>query len=602
MPTQMTAPRWELESIFPGGSGSVEFVDFRKNIKTDLDQAEKSLQQLVGRTDRSSYVPWGKAVLELQDLYRRIAHASSFAGCLVSQNVDDAEAYRIDAEIDTYSARWQSLLTTFEEFAIKLADSEWHDFITAAGLGEIGYFLGKLRERAKSKMPPEFERLVLDLAVDGYHAWNRLYDKMAGDLRVDFTDDSETKRISLGQLAPKMDSPKREVRQQAFKKMTEAWESRAELAALTLNSQAGFRLAVYKNRKWDSPLFEPLQNARIKKETLDAMWSVASKAAPKFQRYVEARKKLLGIDKYTWYDQSAPAGKLQRTYSYAEASDFIIEHIGSFSKEMGEFTHMALKNNWIEAEDRPGKAAGGFCTSLPMKKESRIFMTYTGTFGGLSTLAHELGHAYHGWLLRDKPIFASRYPMTLAETASTFNELRVKDAAMAMATNPQEKLMLLDQKLQDGYTMLCNIHARYLFDTAFYEERKNGMLSRKRLDELMVECQRKAYGGTLDESEGWHPLFWASKLHFFFTGVPFYNFPYTFGFLFAVGIYDRAMNEGSAFADDYRALLADTGSMEAEDVAQIHLGVDLTRPDYWEDAVSRVVADIEPFVKLASQK
>jgi len=483
---------------------------------------------------------------------------------------------------------------------LNLPDSDWDKFIKAAKLDEIRFFLDQMRDRAKSKMAPEFERLVLDLAVDGYHGWNRIYDKMAGDLRVDFTENGKTDKISLGQLAPKMDSPDRKIRKAAYDKLTEAWESRAELAALTLNSQAGFRLALYKNRQWDSALFEPLKNARLRRETLDAMWSAISEAASGFKEYIDARKNLLGIDKHAWYDQTTPVGKLNKSFSYDEAAEFIVEHLGSFSPEMGEFSRMAIDKQWIEAEDRAGKAAGGFCTGIPNLKQSRIFMTYTNTFGDLSTLAHELGHAYHSWVLKEKPLFASRYPMTLAETASTFNELRVKDAALDLAANPEEKLMMLDQKLQDGYIMLCNIHARYIFDCNFYEERKKGMVSRKRLDEMMIDAQRQAYAGTLDEEIGWHPLFWASKLHFFFTGVPFYNFPYTFGFLFAVGIYDRAVEQGSSFAEDYKALLADTGSMMTEEVAKKHLGVDLTVTDYWKTAVARVMSDIKPFVELAN--
>jgi oligoendopeptidase F len=267
---------------------------------------------------------------------------------------------------------------------------------------------------------------------------------------------------------------------------------------------------------------------------------------------------------------------------------------------MGDFSKMALEKRWVEGEDRSGKAAGGFCTGFPINKETRIFMTYTNTFGNMSTLAHELGHSYHSYILKELPIFASRYPMTLAETASTFNELRVKDAALELAKNPQEKLMLLDQKLQDGYIMLCNLHARFIFDSNFYEERKSGIVSRKRLDEMMLEAQKKAYANTLDD-DGYHKLFWASKLHFYLTGQPFYNFPYTFGFLFSLGIYDRALKEGSAFAKAYRNLLHDTGSMMAEDVARKHLDVDLSKEEYWNDAVSRVLSDIDPFVKLAEE-
>ncbi|MCP4581869.1 MAG: M3 family oligoendopeptidase [candidate division Zixibacteria bacterium] len=600
MANKFNAPRWDIEAIFPGGSASKEFADFRLGLKKDLDATQKSLENLTGKIDPSSYAGWGQFILDMQKIYMKVYQASSFAGCLVSQDVNDADGHKIDAEIDVYNAQWSSMMTGFEEFSIKVSDDQWDEFIIAAKLADIRFFLDKMRERAKSKMAPEFERLVLDLAIDGYHGWNRLYDKMAGDLRADFVVDGETQSISMGQLAPKMDDPNREVRRLAFEKLEESWESRAELSALTLNSQAGFRLALYKNRNWDSILYEPLQAAKLKEESLEAMWSAISKATPGFQKYVDARKKLLGIDKYMWYDQTASVGKLDKTYSFPEAEDFIVEHIGSFSKEMGEFSRMALDKRWVEGEDRSGKAAGGFCTGFPIKQETRIFMTYTGTFGGLSTLAHELGHSYHSYVLKDLPIFASRYPMTLAETASTFNELRVKDAALELAADPGEKLMMLDQKLQDGYIMMCNLHARFIFDKAFYTERKTGIVSRKRLDELMLESQKKAYAGTLDDN-GYHKLFWASKLHFYLTGQPFYNFPYTFGFLFAVGIYDRALKEGSAFAKAYKELLADTGGMMAEEVAQKHLGVDLTKEDYWADAVARVMSDIDPFVELAGK-
>ena len=228
-------------------------------------------------------------------------------------------------------------------------------------------------------------------------------------------------------------------------------------------------------------------------------------------------------------------------------------------------------------------------------------MTWGGSFSELTTLAHELGHAYHHFVLKDKPIFAGIYPMTLAETASIFNELLVTDAAFEKSADPDEKLMLLDQKLQNAYVLFCNIYARFLFDRAFYDERKKGLVSRTRLDELMLDAQKKAFAGTLDESEGLHRLFWASKLHFYITSSPFYNFPYTFGFLFACGVYARARKEGPSFAKKYRAFLADTGKMTSEQVAKKHLGIDLTKPDFWREAVNMALADIDPFVKLAGQ-
>ncbi|MCP4705734.1 MAG: M3 family oligoendopeptidase [candidate division Zixibacteria bacterium] len=367
---------------------------------------------------------------------------------------------------------------------------------------------------------------------------------------------------------------------------------------MSLNYQAGYRLTLYERRNWQTALVEPLIQSRISEETLNAMWTAVINGAKRLVPYIKAKKKLLGIDKFAWYDQYAPVGSSDRTFSFTEAGDIIVKNINEFSPDQAKFCRMALDKNWVEAEDRPNKAGGGYCTGMPIAKEGRIFMTYSGSFSELATLGHELGHLYHGHVLKNKPSFARIYPMTLAESASIFYELLVKDAALKSATENDEKLMLLDQRLQDAHTLFCNINARFLFDKAFYTERKNGMVSRARLDELMVQAQKDAFAGTLEGDEAYHPLFWASKLHFFLTDAPFYNFPYTFGFLFANGIYNLAKQEGPSFAKKYDALLTDTGSMTAEDVAKKHLGVDLTKPDFWSGAVELALVDIDPFVKL----
>jgi oligoendopeptidase F len=596
------APNWEIDSIFPGGSKSAKFAEFRKEIAKDLEKVTKALDKLPKKLNDASRTKWANWIIALQDIYEKLHLAGAFCSILTSQNVNDDEAMKIDAEVDEMYSKWGILKASLESFSVKQSNTEWQKLLKKPNITEIVFFLNEMRDKARMKMPEELEKLGIELAVNGYHSWNRLYDKMAGDLRVTLDENGEKKIISLGQNAPRMSNPDREIRKDAFKKMTAAWETQANLAAMALNSQAGFRLTIYKNRKWESPLFEPLQNTRMKAETLDAMWKAVIKGRPKLADYINAKKKLLGIDKFCWYDQDAPLGKSNKTFTFDEAGDFIVEHIRSFSDEMGDFTRMALDKRWIEAEDRPGKGAGGWCSRIPIRKESRIFMTFTGTFSGMGTLAHELGHAYHGYVLKDSAPFASIYPMNLAETASIFNELRVTDAAFANATDYDEKLMLSDQKLQSAMSFLSNIHTRFLFDSRFYEARKKGMLSRENLCDMMKQAQKEAFFGILDEEEGYHPLFWASKLHFFITGSPFYNYPYTFGYLFANGVYDRAIKEGKSFARNYRALLADTGRLTTEEVAQKHLGVDLTKPAFWNAAVARVLADVDPFVELVNQK
>lgn len=591
---------WDLESIFPGGSHSEQFSSYRRELRDELTKAARMVTALPDRLGDDNLQQWADGIIVVESLYEKIELVLSFAVCLASQNIGDTAADKIMAEADSMLAEWKKLIVHIESLSLKQSDEQWATLTSSDSLKQISFYLAELRTIGKSKMSIEKESLALDLAVDGYHGWNRIYDKMAGELKVEFNENGSPATISLGQLATKMSSSDRAIRSQAFEKMTEAWKSRQELAAMTLNNLGGFRLGLYRNRGWKSPMFEPLQQSRITEQTLDAMWAAVERETPRLKPYIEAKKKLGGIDRFRWYDQFAPIGMADKTYSYDEACNFVVDNVRPFSSDMADFCRMAIDQRWVEAEDRPGKRGGGFCTGMGPHRQSRIFMTYAGTYENLLTLAHELGHAYHSWVLRDTQFFATDYPMTLAETASTFAEAVVTDAALERATDRQEKLMLLDQKLQAAYTMFCDLQSRYRFERSFYEERANGMVDSARLSELMIQAQKRAFGDMLDES-GYHPLFWCSKLHFFITEAPFYNFPYVFGYLFSAGVYAQARTEGTGFAEKYRQLLMDTGKMTAEELASKHLGVDLTTESFWKSAIDQSLSDVGPFVELANE-
>ncbi len=337
---------------------------------------------------------------------------------------------------------------------------------------------------------------------------------------------------------------------------------------------------------------------RMTLETLNTMWSTIDANKDRLVAYLQRKRELLGLEKLGWQDISAPIGQSHSKLTYDQAATFIVEQFGRFSPRMAEFATMAFNNRWLEAEDRPGKRMGGFCTGFPEKKQSRIFVTFSGTMGNMATVAHELGHGYHQSIMQDMPPMTRHYAMNVAETASTFAEMIVADAAVKHAPTQEEKLSLMEDKLQRAVALLMNIQARFLFETRFYAERKQGLVPVKRLNELMLQAQKDAFKDALDL---YHPHFWASKLHFYNTGVPFYNFPYTFGFLFSAGVYAKAMEVGVGFEEDYANLLRDTGRMQVEDLAQRHLGVDLTKPAFWQSAIDLVLVDFDEFMKLTKQ-
>ncbi|HYF96114.1 MAG TPA: M3 family oligoendopeptidase [Symbiobacteriaceae bacterium] len=581
---------WNLENLFPGGSESPELAAFLNAFEQEVAAFHDQVRAAELPATEAESEAWISMVDAVQDFSRRLRQAGAFISCLNSQNVKDQKAKLLSGRLGQLSAAFLSATTLFDAKLLQIAQPIWEAMLQTERLQPIAFNLQERRRRAREKMEPPREALAGDLAVDGYHAWGHLYNTIVGRITIPF----EGKALSAGQAFNQMSSSDRNVRKQIFEQWEKAWGEQSELIAAALNHLAGYRINLYKHRGWDSILGEPLDNNRMSRETLEVMWDVVERNKGPVLAYLQRKAKLLGLDGLAWYDVDAPLSSATTKVSYDEAANFILEHFGRFSPRMAEFAKMAFEKSWIEAEDRPGKRPGGFCTSFPLARESRIFMTFGGNMGNVSTLAHELGHAYHQSVMNDLPPMAQGYAMNVAETASTFAEMIVADAALKAAPSREERLALLADKVERSVAFWMNIHARFIFETGFYDLRRQGLVSAEKLSDLMLAAQKQAYHNALTQ---YHPLFWASKLHFYSTGQPFYNFPYTFGYLFSTGVYSRAMADGAAFEQKYVDLLRDTGRMQVEDLAGRHLGADLRRPEFWQGAVDLVLADIAAFLK-----
>jgi oligoendopeptidase F len=582
---------WDLDVFFEGGSDSPEFAAHLKAASEEITHFKNELEGWQP-ADQASEAGRLASLVEMFDgAARKVRQAGAFVSCLHAQNTGDKKAGQLKSAVTELSALLQTALTIFDQKLSSFSESVWEELVQEGLLNELRFVLTERRERAAEKLSEKEESAINALSVDGYHSWGQMYDLLVGNTKIHYKDES----LSVGQAANKLSDADRSVRKEIFAQWEKAWGEKEDFYAKTLNHLAGFRLNVYKLRGWEDVLKEPLDINRMKKETLDAMWEVISDNKEPFVQFLNRKAKLLGVEKLSWYDLDAPIGSAESKMSYQEGADFIVDNFEQFGKEMAEFAKLAFESKWIEAEDRPGKAPGGFHTFFPESSQSRIFMTYSGTPSNVSTLAHELGHGFHTYAMRDLHLLNRNYAMNVAETASTFAEMIVSDASVKNAKSKEEKLSLLEDKIQRSVALLMNIHSRFLFETKFYEERKQGVVNAERLGELMENAQTEAYGGALEE---YHPLFWASKLHFFITGVPFYNFPYTFGYLFSLGIYAMAQEEGKGYEEKYIALLKDSASMTVEELAQKHLKIDLTKKDFWEKAVRMCVEDVEEFMAL----
>ncbi|MGR6857537.1 M3 family oligoendopeptidase [Bacillus halotolerans] len=582
---------WDLDSFFKGGSQSEEFKGYIEK----LSQSLRAFQDITDAFEVPETSNDAGRLIALLDAFEqnsvKLQQAGAFVSCLQAQNISDQKANEHKSFMHQLVADFQSSLVTLDHKLVEIDQGVWEELLKTPGLREVSYILNERRERVAEKLSPDKEKLIGSLAVDGYHAWDDLYHIVVGKMTIPF----EEKQLSVGQAENMMSSQDRDVRKTVFERTNQAWEREQDIFSSTLNHLAGFRLETYKARGWEDVLKEPLQINRMKKETLDTMWQVITENKQPFVQFLNRKASMLGLEKLNWYDVEAPIGSAGKEYSYDEAANLIVSQFSTFGRKLSAFTEKAFRDRWIEAEDRSRKRVGGFCTSFPDSGESRIFMTFSGSASNVSTLAHELGHAFHQEaMLNVRPLNRS-YAMNVAETASTFAEMIVADATVNQAETKEEKLVLLEDKVQRSVAFFMNIHARFLFETRFYEERKRGIVPADRLNELMEEAQKEAFCGALGE---YHPLFWASKLHFHITRVPFYNYPYTFGYLFSLGIYALALEEKNTFEEKYIALLRDTASMTVEDLAMKHLGADITKRDFWENAIKLAVQDAEAFLQM----
>ena len=593
---------WDLEAIFPGGTKSPELQSKLHKMKAELQDYQTLIHEWNITVDQS--VEPLKAILKKQEIIDKgLGQSRTFVQMWHDAYTDDEDASVVMGQVMDLSSDAENLSTIFTKKLVAIQDEDWNRFLQDSELVQVSFALNEIRDQGKRLLSEAEEKIMTDLNKDGLAGWSQLYDTVVSIMTIPFTDkDGKTTEYSVGQAMNRMYAdPDPEVRKQLFEHWEESWTKFAPIFADTLNHLDGYRITLQKAHNRENFLEEPLEYNRMSNETLTAMWTAVSNHKQPFIEYLKQKAKLLGMEKLGWQDVDAPiaVGNVEPPhYTYDEACDFVIENFATFGPKISAFAKHALENRWVEAEDRPKKRPGGYCEELPEFEESRIFMTFTGSASDTSTLAHELGHAFHSFVMKDLPTLNRSYAMNVAETASTFAENIISNANVANAKTKEEKITLLNAKMENAIAMFLNIHARFLFEKAFYEERSIGIVSEQRINELMIQAQKEAYGDSLSS---YHPHFWCSKLHFFIDDVPFYNFPYTFGFLFSLGIYAEYLKNPDGFEEKYIRLLRDTGSMTVEELAMKHLGVDLTKPTFWEEGIQIMQRDAEEFITLSNE-
>ncbi|WP_299729453.1 M3 family oligoendopeptidase [uncultured Endozoicomonas sp.] len=584
-------PVWDNAGIYSGlDDAQIEQdIDTIDAQITELSEVVKSLKT------NSSVSQISTALCIYSQAYILEMTVYVYAESATSVNTRDEVGAKLSVRMTEYESTLEQLFQQIKSVVLKLSEPEKQQLFAEPESTQFAFLFEQEAKKSDFDLSVKEEVTLAAMSSDGLHGWGRLYSELSGNIRC-VVDGKELGLASAFNLTCDHDAEKRLKGWQAIQ---DAWRTREETAAAILNAINGWRFQERKLRSETKPLHYldvTCFDQRIERQTLDTLMSATRQRRSLGHRALVGMAKGLGLEKLGPQDILAPCpieSDADSYYGFADALNLVAKAFDGFDPDMGDFARMMYDKGWIDAKASDNRETGGYCTSFASVREPRIFITWDGSIKDVITLAHELGHAWHEWILRDIPYFECEYPHTLAETASIFAETIVRDELFKQAQSDREKLQIAWEDAESAASFLVNIPARFEFEKRLTEARREGYVPASELSQMMTDSWEVWYGESLS---GYDSMFWASKGHFSISELAFYNYPYLFGYLFSLGVYAQKDKQGSNFRRQYLDILKDTGRMTSEALIQKHLGKDIRNPEFWHeslDIVDRLISRFE---------
>jgi pepF/M3 family oligoendopeptidase len=597
-------PRWDLSNVFP----SLESDALKKGL-IDLKSQADALDEFLDshKISRTASREPGHSVAETKqcvDGYlgransalRLYSTINAYVASYVTTDSFNTKAKRLESELELVGVRLRKQEVRFRGW-VGLIREMLPTLLASPGTArDHAFYLRETAEQSRYLMSEPEEALAAELELSGSNAWSKLHGTVCSQLTVQFELGGKMQKIPITALQNVSHNPDEDLRRRAYETELAAWESVREPLAAALNGVKGSALTLDHRRGRKDALHDSLDTSRIDRETLDTLLSAMRESFPLFRSYMTAKAKRLGKSRLAWWDLFAPVGKSERTFTWVEAIRFILTQFKSFDERLERLAQRAFENNWIDAEPRNGKRGGAFCMDVPGVEESRVLCNFDGSLDQVSTIAHELGHAFHNECLAGKTMLQRTTPMTLAETASIMNETIITNAALSEASNPEEELAILETNLIGASQVVVDISSRFLFEKEVFERRVNSELSADDFCEIMLKRQKETYGDGVTE-EFMNKYMWTWKVHYYIPTFSFYNYPYAFGLLFGTGLYAAYKEEGKKFVKDYEVLLASTGEATPAELAA-RFGFDIRKPDFWRNSIRIIEEKVRRYNEL----
>lgn len=599
--TDEKIPQWNVDTIFPALT-SLEYQHAFEQLIYLIAENKITLKELTKNNSSVNNAVVTQCSVFLRKLSEILEHGGMIRAYLHAFLTTDSRneiANRKNSEFEKVFLDVQTLLLNFQIWLGNLSEDGIDVIVKSDDYCAIHEFaLRTLKKQSRYLMKADLEELSNELSLSGSQAWTKLQGSITSQLTADFVVDGKVEKLPIPALINFRSHPEEAIRKRAYEVEMRAWSTVEVPLAAALNGVKGTTITIDTRRGRSDSLHSSIDSARIERETLDIMVESMKDSLPQFHSYYFRKAQRLGKSQLDWWDIFAPDTTKVRAFSWADTREFILTHFHSFSPELANFAKRAFTEKWIDAEQRDGKRGGAFCMGVPGKKESRILCNFDGSLDQVGTIAHELGHAFHNECAykAGKTELQQDTPMTLAETASTMCETIVTEALLKETSDPDDRLLILGNSLVGSGQVIVDIYSRFLFEKEFFERREKFELSPNEICEIMERSQKAAYGTSIN-SANLNKYAWTWKPHYYYSSLSFYNYPYTFGLLFAKGLYSIYQDRGQEFIKDYMDMLASTGESSAEDLA-IRFGINIQSKKFWTNSLNILHSEIELYKNL----
>lgn len=576
------------------------------NIQRDIEKLTKMVSDFQttyrGRVAELTAAEFAEAYKSIEAIYDLQGRLGSFAS--------------LNFSTDTANTKFQAMMAKMQEVGSELSqkmvffDLEWNQvdddkaeaIMNDPLLEKYRYHMEADRRYKPYNLTEPEEQIVIEKSVTGSGAWTRFFTQLTSS----FTFDWQGEDVNMTFVLNKMRDADRDVREMAWRKLTDKLEEKKMELTFVFNTLALDKASSDRRRGYETWISSRNLSNKASDDVVDALVETVTSNYDLVARQYQLKRALLGYDELYDYDRYAPLNlkESEAFYTWDEAKDIVLKAFENFSPQMKDAAQKFFDNNWIHAPVTKNKRGGAFASPTVVSANPYVFVNFMGDARDVTTLAHELGHGIHMYLSgKESGLFALYTPLTTAEMASTFAEMLVFQDLMAAEEDKEVQLSMLVEKIEDTFaTVYRQISMNRFEDKMHTARREEGELTTERFNEMWLETQRDMFGDSVTMTDE-YGYWWSYVPHFLHT--PGYVYAYSFGELLVLALYKLYQEEGDSFVPKYVELLA-AGDSDYPDKLLAKVGVDINDPGFWQkgiDVIAEMVAQAEALAQeLYSEK